>query len=189
MLTKGKVITECLLANALREQIQICQQHMMLMHKYECQYVDIKKITVDIPPSGYNSVRCLYWDVSDSQVGWQALADEAHKFQVLALPCWFVAASPCWERSNMQLPWLQLVLSPQDDFFSAWGTAMGNAQTGCKMSLFLPKSMSLSTKQSKLMQTPDRTAASWPGLSKTHFSTPFKGSNHKKKFVIHVTLK
>lgn len=49
MLKKGKVVIECLFAKALREQTQICQWHMMLMHKYDCQYVDIKKITVDIP--------------------------------------------------------------------------------------------------------------------------------------------
>ena len=60
-----------------------------------------------------------------------------------------------------------------------------------KMSLFFPKFMSLCTKQRKLMQAPDRTATSWPGLSKAHFSTktsPFKGSSHKKKSVIHVML-
>jgi len=69
---------------------------------------------------------------------------------------------------------------------------MGNAQTGYKITLFSPKSMSLSIKQSKLMQTPDRTTVSWPGLNKAHFSTKpfaFKGSNHKKNFVIHVMLK
>lgn len=114
-----------------------------------------------------STLRCKH-----SQVKRQTLAEEAHKFQVLALTCQFEAMSSYWERSKMQLPWLQLILSPQEnDFFSVWGTTMGNAQTGCKMCLFFPKPMSFSVKQCKHTQTPDHTAASWSGLTKDHFST------------------
>lgn len=47
MLRKEQIIIEYLLEDALREQTQICQWHMMLMHKHKCQFV--KKINIHIP--------------------------------------------------------------------------------------------------------------------------------------------
>lgn len=186
MLKKGKVVIEHLLPNSLREHVQITR--MMLMHKF--QSTDVKKITVDIPKWLQLS---LCWAASSCQVRWQAPADKAPKFQVLAPICWFVAAGSYWGRSTTKLPRLQLILSPQDSlFFSVWGTAMGNAQPGYKVSLFFPKSKSLSTKQKKLTQTPGRSAAFWPGLSKTHVSSktsPCKGSSHQRRFVTRVIVK
>lgn len=131
MLKKGKIVLEHLFLNSLREQVQIV--HMMLIHKYKFQLIDVKKITVDMPKWLQLS---LYWVASNCQVRWQAPADEAQEFQVLAPTCWFAATSSHWDRSTTKLPWLQLILSPQDSlFFSVWGTATGNAQPGYKVSL------------------------------------------------------
>jgi len=59
MLKKGKVIIECVFANALRERMQICLWHMMFMHKYKSHYADIKKIAADTPECLQFSELCV----------------------------------------------------------------------------------------------------------------------------------